>query len=195
MTLIEDLRRATLTNALNDEQLADFASLGVTHEFAPGDELFREGQPADQLWILLAGEIEDGRFAFDHEEHLDEERDTVELGCNSCHPHTGHSPPPGPARTLCALCHVADMSSAGGTDRCLDCHPQPIGVGADGFDHQPLGKAGEDCALCHGDVLAGGRDVSREQCSRCHEPEGAVDQVEPWLFSLAEDGEGPDGAG
>ena len=58
MTLIDELKRATLTNALTDEQLADFASVGVTHEFAPGDELFREGQPADHLWILLAGEIE-----------------------------------------------------------------------------------------------------------------------------------------
>ena len=58
MTLVDDLKRASLTNALTDEQLDEFASVGVMHEFAPGDELFREGQPADQLWILLDGEIE-----------------------------------------------------------------------------------------------------------------------------------------
>jgi signal transduction histidine kinase len=58
MTLTDDLKRATLTNALTDEQLADFASIGVTHEFEAGDELFREGQPADHMWILLDGHIE-----------------------------------------------------------------------------------------------------------------------------------------
>jgi signal transduction histidine kinase len=58
VTLLDDLKRATLTNALSDEQLADFASIGTVHEFAPGDELFREGRPADHLWVLLHGEIE-----------------------------------------------------------------------------------------------------------------------------------------
>ena len=58
MTLHDDLRRATLTDALTDEQLDDFASIGVTREFSPGEELFHEGRPADHLWILLDGEIE-----------------------------------------------------------------------------------------------------------------------------------------
>jgi len=58
VTLHDDLRRATLTDALTDEQLDDFASIGATHEFSSGEELFREGRPADQLWILLDGEIE-----------------------------------------------------------------------------------------------------------------------------------------
>jgi len=56
--LIDDLKRATLTNALTGEQLDDFASIGVTHEFTPGDKLFQEGRPADHLWMLLDGEIE-----------------------------------------------------------------------------------------------------------------------------------------
>jgi signal transduction histidine kinase len=58
VTLIDDLRRASLTNELTDEQLREFASLGVVHEFSAGDELFREGQRADHLWMLLEGEIE-----------------------------------------------------------------------------------------------------------------------------------------
>ena len=58
MTLHDALRRVTLTDALTDEQLDDFTSIGVTREFSPGEELFREGRPADQLWILLDGEIE-----------------------------------------------------------------------------------------------------------------------------------------
>jgi signal transduction histidine kinase len=58
VSLRDDLRRASLTNALSDEQLDDLMTLGRVHEFAPGDELFREARPADHLWILLAGEIE-----------------------------------------------------------------------------------------------------------------------------------------
>jgi signal transduction histidine kinase len=58
MTLIDDLRRASLTNELTDEQLDEFASLGEVIQFAPGDELFREGRPADHLWMLLDGKIE-----------------------------------------------------------------------------------------------------------------------------------------
>ena len=58
MSLRDDLRQASLTNALSDEQLDDLMTLGRLHEFAPGDELFREARPADHLWILLAGEIE-----------------------------------------------------------------------------------------------------------------------------------------
>jgi signal transduction histidine kinase len=58
VTLIDDLRRASLTSELTDEQLDQFATLGEVHEFAEGDELFHEGQRADHLWMLLDGEIE-----------------------------------------------------------------------------------------------------------------------------------------
>jgi signal transduction histidine kinase len=58
VSLRDDLRRASLTSALSDEQLDDLMTVGRLHEFAPGDELFREARPADHLWILLAGEIE-----------------------------------------------------------------------------------------------------------------------------------------
>ena len=58
MTLIDDLRTASVSNELTDEQLADFASIGEVCEFAVDDELFHEGQPADTMWILLEGEIE-----------------------------------------------------------------------------------------------------------------------------------------
>jgi signal transduction histidine kinase len=58
MTLLDDLRSASLTSELSDEQLADFASIGEVRGFAAGDELFREGQPADELWMLLDGVVE-----------------------------------------------------------------------------------------------------------------------------------------
>ena len=56
--LLDDLRKTSLADALTDEQLADFASIGELHEYAQGDELFREGQPADRMWILLDGQVE-----------------------------------------------------------------------------------------------------------------------------------------
>lgn len=58
MSLRDDLRRASLTTALSDDQLDDLMSIGRLHEFTPGEELFREARPADHLWILLAGVIE-----------------------------------------------------------------------------------------------------------------------------------------
>jgi signal transduction histidine kinase len=56
--LLDDLRQTSLANALTDDQLADFASIGEVHEYGQGDELFREGQPADRMWILLDGQVE-----------------------------------------------------------------------------------------------------------------------------------------
>ncbi|MGB7817851.1 MAG: ATP-binding protein [Ornithinibacter sp.] len=58
MTLIGDLRSASLTQELSEEQLSDFASHGRVREFERGEELFHEGRPADELWMLLDGEIE-----------------------------------------------------------------------------------------------------------------------------------------
>lgn len=60
MSLHDELRHVTLTEALTDEQLDDFISIGEVREFGPGDELFQEGHPADTLWVLLDGEIELG---------------------------------------------------------------------------------------------------------------------------------------
>ena len=34
--LLDDLRKTSLANALTDEQLADFASIGGLHEYAAG---------------------------------------------------------------------------------------------------------------------------------------------------------------
>jgi signal transduction histidine kinase len=58
MSLTDELRQAFLTRDLSDEQRAELATAGEEVTFRPGDELFREGQPANHLWILLQGEIE-----------------------------------------------------------------------------------------------------------------------------------------
>ena len=61
MTLADDLprlRRRSSPAGSTDEQLAELIDAGQEVAFAAGDELFREGEPADYLWILLEGSIE-----------------------------------------------------------------------------------------------------------------------------------------
>ncbi len=61
MTLEDDLRSATLTSGLSDDQLVEFMAAGHEATFEPGDELFQEGRPADEMWVLLDGTIEISR--------------------------------------------------------------------------------------------------------------------------------------
>src|SRR3954447_16328661 len=58
VTLIDDLRSAFLTAGLTDEQLAALLDAGHELRFKSDVPLFREGAPADHLWILLDGQIE-----------------------------------------------------------------------------------------------------------------------------------------
>ena len=55
--VVDDLRAAFLTSGLSDEQLSELMAVGQETPFKVGDELFREGEPADLLWILLEGQI------------------------------------------------------------------------------------------------------------------------------------------
>jgi signal transduction histidine kinase len=61
VTLADDLRGAFLTSDLSDDQLGALMAAGREVSFRSGDELFHEGLPADQLWILLEGQIEMSR--------------------------------------------------------------------------------------------------------------------------------------
>jgi CRP-like cAMP-binding protein len=64
MSLLDDLRRATVTAELDDQQRTQLIDAGREVHFAPDDELFVEGRRADLLWILLEGQIElSRRFA------------------------------------------------------------------------------------------------------------------------------------
>lgn len=54
----DDLRAAFLTSGLTDQQRSELCEAGEETLFKRGDELFREGEPADLLWILLEGQIE-----------------------------------------------------------------------------------------------------------------------------------------
>ena len=56
--LIDDLRGVFLFDGLSDGQLGDLIAAGDEVPFERGDVLFREGEPADFWWVLLAGRVE-----------------------------------------------------------------------------------------------------------------------------------------
>jgi len=58
MTIADDLRAASLTSALSQQQLDELTAAGEEVSITEGEELFREGQPSDYLWILLGGRVE-----------------------------------------------------------------------------------------------------------------------------------------
>lgn len=58
MTVFDDLRGAFLTSSLTDEQLTELVAAGREISFSEGEVLFQEGRAAEQLWILLEGQIE-----------------------------------------------------------------------------------------------------------------------------------------
>jgi signal transduction histidine kinase len=56
--LADDLHSTFLTSGLSDQQLKELLDAGQETVFKRGDELFREGEPADFLWILLEGSVQ-----------------------------------------------------------------------------------------------------------------------------------------
>jgi signal transduction histidine kinase len=54
---LEDLRPLALLDGLTDDQLRQLLAAGDVVPFRPGEELFREAQPADYWWLLLAGSL------------------------------------------------------------------------------------------------------------------------------------------
>ena len=62
MTLAEELRQTFLFERLTEEQLGELATAGSVVRFEAGDIVFREGEPADFLWMLLDGELELSRY-------------------------------------------------------------------------------------------------------------------------------------
>lgn len=54
----DDLRPIGLFDGLDDDQLLELITLGDEVRFVPGEELFREGEPADFWWVLVDGTID-----------------------------------------------------------------------------------------------------------------------------------------
>jgi signal transduction histidine kinase len=66
VNIADELRSAFLTQSLTDEQLEELIAVGAPRTFEADEALFDEGRAADQLWILLAGEIELSRRIGNH---------------------------------------------------------------------------------------------------------------------------------
>ena len=60
--IVEALRRVHVFAELPDDQLQWFAANVTEQRFAPGDVLFRKGEPADVLTIYLEGEVRAYRY-------------------------------------------------------------------------------------------------------------------------------------
>jgi signal transduction histidine kinase len=56
--LADELGATFLFESLSDEQRSTLAQLGTEVRFDAGETIFMEGQPAEFLWVLLAGEME-----------------------------------------------------------------------------------------------------------------------------------------
>ena len=57
MASIEALKKASLFEALSDDQLKAIAQLGQEKSFEAGEEIFKQGQKADTLYVLLDGVV------------------------------------------------------------------------------------------------------------------------------------------
>ncbi len=55
--LADELRPLFLFDGLTDAQVADLAAVGEKVAFQDGEELFKEGEPADHWWVLLDGKV------------------------------------------------------------------------------------------------------------------------------------------
>lgn len=94
------------------------------------------------------------------------------------------------ARTTCYTCHFINQPFNGGTGRCLKCHepPQgevavhfPAGQATDGrlrneemvvtMDHTRIVANNVDCVSCHADLIEGTGEVTRQECTACHDQE------------------------
>ena len=53
-----EVRRLALFDGLDDEQLRSLVGSGTEVAFSPGEELFREGRPADFWWVLVDGSLD-----------------------------------------------------------------------------------------------------------------------------------------
>ena len=58
MTLADELRVLPILQGFTDAQVADMAASGEEVTFEPGANLFDEGRPADDWWLLLTGRID-----------------------------------------------------------------------------------------------------------------------------------------
>ena len=60
---VDELRRLFLFEDLAEERLAWLADRAEVRTFVEGASVYREGEPADALWVLIEGRIRLSRMA------------------------------------------------------------------------------------------------------------------------------------
>jgi signal transduction histidine kinase len=55
---VDEVRSLNIFDGLTDDQLAELVDLGAEIAIVPGVDLFREGEPAEFWWLLVAGAID-----------------------------------------------------------------------------------------------------------------------------------------
>lgn len=58
MITLKDLDKVQAFKKLSDEQLTAIQQFCVKQEFKRGDRLFKEGDPADHLWLVIDGKVD-----------------------------------------------------------------------------------------------------------------------------------------
>ena len=68
MDAAEILKNTSLFAPLSDGQIEELIGLGQVKRFETGEELFKQGQPADTVYVLLHGSL---RLTVEHPDELD----------------------------------------------------------------------------------------------------------------------------
>ncbi len=59
---VEFLKNVLIFNELDEDDLAEIADRLTYHQVGAGEVIFREGQPADNMYIILSGQVQVSRF-------------------------------------------------------------------------------------------------------------------------------------
>ena len=70
MSRVDVLRQVSLFAPLTNEQLASVADQFRSETFGPDRIIFLEGDPADRLWVVQAGQVKIVKQTFDGQENL-----------------------------------------------------------------------------------------------------------------------------
>jgi len=77
MASVEALKKANLFDSLSDDQLKAIAQIGEERSFKPGEEIFKQGQRAKTLYVLLDGVV---TLRIKAEEEIDLMAETLKQG-------------------------------------------------------------------------------------------------------------------
>ncbi|MBU1707385.1 NapC/NirT family cytochrome c, partial [bacterium] len=127
---------------------------------------------------LLEGKVKfKEEIVFDHTPHLQKDRRGKHLRCTSCHSQIVQGTHMTVTEETCFLCHFKDQPENSPMTSCTFCHKAPVAHDSVQvvFDHTDMIHRQVDCHLCHGTMVVGDGDVSKDRCSYCHAEAGKLE--------------------